>query len=331
VLDADAAAWRVIPAENLVAAFQGSGARLFAAAASADDARVMLEGADRRGGGVLRRGGELRSLCPRVHASNTHATNQHPQNNNNTNTKKPALEVGVSGVLLRTEDPAEVRQLAAYLAQRAAAAAPSLEYARAKVTRVAPVGMADRVCVDLGVNLRPGEGMLVGSFARALFLVHSECLESQYINSRPFRVNAGAVHAYCRAPGGRTAYLSELRSGAEVVVADADGRARAAVVGRCKVEARPMVLVEAVTAGGDVISTLLQNAETVRLIGPAPGGSGSGSGGNGSGSGSGSGSGGAKWRAVSVSELAEGDEVFVLEQAAARHTGIAIEERISEV
>lgn len=30
----------------------------------------------------------------------------------------------------------------------------------------------------------------VGSFARGLFLVHSECLESNYIASRPFRVNA---------------------------------------------------------------------------------------------------------------------------------------------
>ena len=38
-----------------------------------------------------------------------------------------------------------------------------------------------------------GEGLLVGSFARALFLVHSECAESAYINSRPFRVNAGPV------------------------------------------------------------------------------------------------------------------------------------------
>lgn len=50
-----------------------------------------------------------------------------------------------------------------------------------------------RVCVDLCSNMVPGEGMLVGSFARGLFLVHSECAESAYINSRPFRVNAGPV------------------------------------------------------------------------------------------------------------------------------------------
>jgi 3-dehydroquinate synthase class II len=34
--------------------------------------------------------------------------------------------------------------------------------------------MCDRVCVDLCSLLQLGEGMLVGSFARALFLVHSE-------------------------------------------------------------------------------------------------------------------------------------------------------------
>lgn len=39
----------------------------------------------------------------------------------------------------------------------------------------------------------PGEGLLVGSFARGLFLVQSECAESLYINSRPFRVNCGPV------------------------------------------------------------------------------------------------------------------------------------------
>lgn len=57
-----------------------------------------------------------------------------------------------------------------------------------------------RVCVDMASLLAPGEGLLVGSFARALFLVHSECAESAYINSRPFRVNAGPVRS-CTASG----------------------------------------------------------------------------------------------------------------------------------
>lgn len=51
-----------------------------------------------------------------------------------------------------------------------------------------------RVCVDTASLLRPGEGLLVGNFARAMFLVHSECAQSAYISSRPFRVNAGPVN-----------------------------------------------------------------------------------------------------------------------------------------
>lgn len=34
-------------------------------------------------------------------------------------------------------------------------------------------------------------------------------------------------------------------------------------------ETRPLTLVEATLDDGDVVSTLLQNAETVRLVGPA--------------------------------------------------------------
>lgn len=36
-----------------------------------------------------------------------------------------------------------------------------------------------------------------------------------------------------------------------------------------QVEARPLVLVEAKAEDGAIYSTLLQNAETVRLVGPA--------------------------------------------------------------
>ncbi|RWW56832.1 hypothetical protein BHE74_00036421 [Ensete ventricosum] len=85
----------------------------------------------------------------------------------------------------------------------------------------------------------------VGSFARGLFLVHSECLESNYIASRPFRVNAGPVHAYVAIPGGKTCYLSELQAGKEVIVVDQSGLQRTAIVGRVKIESRPLILLEA--------------------------------------------------------------------------------------
>ena len=121
---------------------------------------------------------------------------------------------------------------------------------------------------------------------------------------------------------------------------------------------------EAELPDGEPCSVLLQNAETVRLVGPAPGGSSGslsgsssssrkssqaganaasaaaaedgfiwqqgGSSGGGSGSGGGGSGGSSSGRAISVSELAPGDQVYVLRQGGARHTGVAIEESITE-
>ena len=76
--------------------------------------------------------------------------------------------------------------------------------------------MGDRVCVDTCTQMEPGQGMLVGNTTEGFLLVHSESIENPYVAARPFRVNAGAVHAYALCPGGRTRYLSELKAGDEV-------------------------------------------------------------------------------------------------------------------
>jgi len=67
--------------------------------------------------------------------------------------------------------------------------------------------------------------------------------------------------------GGRTAYLSELHSGSQVLVVDALGRSRTVLVGRVKIESRPLLLVE-VDVDGQKHSVLLQNAETVCVVTP---------------------------------------------------------------
>jgi 3-dehydroquinate synthase II len=73
--------------------------------------------------------------------------------------------------------------------------------------------MGDRVCVDTCNLMISGEGMLVGSQSCGLFLVNSEADEVHpYVASRPFRVNAGAVHAYVLV-GEKTKYLCELEAG----------------------------------------------------------------------------------------------------------------------
>lgn len=65
----------------------------------------------------------------------------------------------------------------------------------------------------------------------------------------------GPVHAYVAVPGGKTSYLSELRAGKEVVVIDQNGMQRTAIVGRVKIETRPLILVEAKVC---VLSLVLQ-------------------------------------------------------------------------
>ncbi|QCC50644.1 3-dehydroquinate synthase II [Halapricum salinum] len=215
------------------------------------------------------------------------------------------LEIGADGVLLDTDDPDEIRKT---VEVRDEAGRESLELTYAEVTAVEQTGSADRVCIDTGSLLEHDEGMLVGSMSRGLFFVHAETAESPYVASRPFRVNAGAVHAYVRTPDGGTKYLSELQSGDEVQVVDSEGHTREAIVGRAKIEKRPMFRVQAKLQreDGDVdrIETLLQNAETIKVR--------------------------TREGRKAVTDLEPGDEILIYYEDTARHFGEAVEESIIE-
>ncbi len=210
------------------------------------------------------------------------------------------LEVGTDGVLLEGGDVAEIKRVSELISR----STEKLELVPARVVNLRQVGMGDRVCIDTASLLRVGEGMLVGSQAAGLFLVHSETLESEYVASRPFRVNAGAVHAYVLAPGGKTRYLSELSAGDEVLAVDAGGSTRRVVVGRVKIERRPLILVEA-EAEGRRFKTLLQNAETINLVSK-------------------------DGKPISVSRLKIGDEVLLYISTEGRHFGMEVEETVIE-
>ncbi|MEJ2295385.1 MAG: 3-dehydroquinate synthase II, partial [Candidatus Lokiarchaeota archaeon] len=123
--------------------------------------------------------------------------------------------------------------------------------------------------------LNVGEGMLIGSTAMGVVLVHAEVFESQVISSRPFRVNAGDVSAYILVPSEnskmlyKTRYLSEIKGGDKVFAVDYLGNARIVTVGRVKIETRPMLrfLLEANKASKKIqISYICQNAETINLV-----------------------------------------------------------------
>jgi 3-dehydroquinate synthase II len=211
------------------------------------------------------------------------------------------LERGVYGLVFDSREPAGIRAIA----EASRVHADDVPLAAAKVVEVAPLGMGDRVCVDTCTWIEGSRGLLVGNSSAGLFLVCAENIPNPYVLPRPFRVNAGAVHSYCRIPGGRTAYLSDLAAGAGVLLVDEAGRGETAHVGRVKVERRPLLLLRAVAFSGNEHSIVLQNAETIRLVGP----------------------GGV---ATSVARIRAGDEVLLLEEHAGRHFGIAIEETIRE-
>ena len=210
------------------------------------------------------------------------------------------LEKGVKGVVLRTRDPGMVRKVASVVRKSTG----HTELVPFTVTTIRPVGMGDRVCVDTCTILTPGEGMLVGNTSSAFLLVHAETMENPYVAPRPFRVNAGAVHAYILLPGGKTAYLSDLRTGDRVTVADAGGDLSDAVVGRVKIEKRPLLLVEA-ESGSSKVSLVLQNAETIRLVGE-------------------------DGVSRSVVELSPGDRILGCTMEGGRHFGMAVKEHITE-
>ena len=210
------------------------------------------------------------------------------------------LEKGVDGVVINNPDANAVRNIIQALKR----GNEKIELVPAKIKRIVPLGLGDRVCVDTCSSMIVGEGMLVGNSSQALFLVHSESVENPFVNTRPFRVNAGPVHSYIRLADGQTKYLSEIQSGDRVLIVNFEGKSYPAVVGRAKVEKRPLALVEA-EERGQSLSVILQNAETIRLTQ-------------------------LDGKAVSLVDLKEGSEVLVYREGWARHFGVKIDETIIE-
>jgi 3-dehydroquinate synthase II len=183
-----------------------------------------------------------------------------------------------------------------------------MELSTATVTAIEPTGLGHRVCVDTISMLKKGQGMLIGNSSAFSFLVHAETESNPYVAARPFRINAGAVHAYAQMPGDKTTYLEELASGTDVLIVGADGATSLATVGRVKVEVRPMLLITAEVKTADGVKTgqvFLQNAETIRVVSD-------------------------KGEPVSVVTLKVGDKILVRTDEAGRHFGMRIQEEIKE-
>jgi 3-dehydroquinate synthase II len=272
--------WRVIPLENLVAARRDRPGTLFAHAASPQQALLFARTLETGVHGIVLAPAQIgdvgetdRLLRERFAAAPSPATDS-------------------------TDSQPSMQSVESVVRSNGAGAGPLIALAEARVTRVEDAGMGERVCVDCTARFADGEGLLVGSTARSFALVHAETVPSDLVPTRPFRVNAGAVHSYLLGPGGRTAYLSEVAAGTRVLAVSAAGT-REMTVGRAKAELRPHLLV--VWEGG---SAVLQNAETVRLLTPRG--------------------------PVSVTALRPGDTILVHHEAAARHTGLPVDGHLEE-
>lgn len=210
------------------------------------------------------------------------------------------LEKGVQHILFHTTDTVELKKVLSLVGSKEEII--SLE--TAEIQEVIPVGMGDRVCIDTCTSMTTGQGILVGNSSSAMFLVHAETVSNPYVAPRPFRVNAGPVHAYTKVPGGKTRYLSELSAGDQVLIIDFKGNATKGILGRLKVEKRPLMLVRA-TVKDKEVTTILQNAETIRLTDP-------------------------DGKPISVVNLSSGDKVLVSIEEGGRHFGHKIDETITE-
>ena len=210
------------------------------------------------------------------------------------------LELGVDGVLLRTSNLEDVNKLNSELNELS-----KIDLSVAEIIEIKEVGMGERACVDTASMLSQGEGLLVGNQANFMFLMHNESAGSGFTSPRPFRVNAGAVQCYTLLPDNRTKYLSELESGTEVMIVSHEGSVRTSIVGRLKIESRPLFLVRA-KSEDKIGGVLIQNAETIAFVKD-----------NG--------------KPISTTSLKVGDKILVkTESNKGRHFGMEVEEYILE-
>jgi 3-amino-4-hydroxybenzoic acid synthase len=207
------------------------------------------------------------------------------------------LESGPDGVIMTPKSVADVAQLG----KLCTPVKPKLELTEFLVTEIVNAGTGDRVCVDTCSNFHEDEGILVGSFGGGFLLACSETHPLPYMPTRPFRVNAGAVSSYVLSSVERTNYLSELRQGHVVTGVRVSGETRPLVVGRAKIETRPLLLVKARSQDGAEASIILQNDWHVRVLGPGG-------------------------HVHNITELKAGDVVLGYKAARSRHVGMAVDE-----
>lgn len=167
------------------------------------------------------------------------------------------------------------------------------------------IGMGDRICIDTTSLLKEDEGLILGSTSCGGILISSETHFLPYMELRPFRVNAGALHLYAWNTENKTDYLSELKAGSEIMTVDSKGNTRVVSVGRIKMERRPLLLVKAKDENNVEVNVIIQDDWHVRIIG-------------------------IEGKPMNCTELKPGNKVLGYTCTVGRHVGIKIDENIIE-
>ena len=173
------------------------------------------------------------------------------------------------------------------------------------ISSVSNIKNSARYCIDLTTVLQVGEGVLVGSSASSLALIHGETIPSEFVPTRPFRINAGSPHSYILMNDGKTKYISELKSGDEICVVKENGECRSGTIGRLKIEKRPFLQICWENNNDKPSNIFLQQAETVKLVCPNN-------------------------QIVAVTEIKPGDKILTYNNEGQRHIGMKISSDVEE-
>ncbi len=212
------------------------------------------------------------------------------------------MEVGADGVMF---SPRSHDALSEFVSRLGRMERTAVKLEVATLVRSAPIGMGYRSCIDTTTLFSPTEGILVGSTSQGGVLCCPEVFFLPYMELRPFRVNAGAVHSYVYNFGNRTDYMSELRAGSPVMIVDHTGATRRGSVGRMKTEVRPLRLIEVEFASGERINVIMQDDWHVRIFSDEA-------------------------KPLNITELKPGDKVLAHSARPGRHVGIKVDEHIIE-
>lgn len=214
---------------------------------------------------------------------------------------KYTMEVGCDGVLLASDNIMEVIDMDNMENDQEV---EKYEVVSATVTNVKYIGAGQRACIDTTNLLTKEEAMIIGSTSTGGLLVCSETHYLPYMNSRPFRVNAGAVHSYVWCDNNTTQYITDLKVGDNISIIDIEGNIRTVSIGRIKIEVRPLLLIEA-EWNGKKANVIVQDDWHIRIFD------------------------GDK-KPKNVTEFKVGDNVLAYFCEPGRHVGVKINETINE-